>query len=363
MPVLWWMRAVVATGIALTLAALAGGAQAREASIYRGKCGEVLLPSGSTRLGPTVQVETSCGSFTIGRHGVRFTGPRRKGVGYVGLVGGRGGWLKFYERGRVRWRSHRRHQWGAGTSDGRSLAFLSSRGRLYLTDLVRPERAVGARFENPLGWTHAGFLITRKRYVLRVRTRSGRLVRKLVSRDWSQRFDEASRTLLYVTRDGALVRTDGRMMQRLVRRVERGVEIVPIEAERVALLGRRRLIFLRSDGSVSAADRRRGSLPAITARGDAIAMISTGPLDGRSQAKESVRHLRAAQNSSTPLYTTKVGALGCGHWPTLAWRGEELLYSTTEGHVVVMKPDTGARLDFTAVVKRLPGEFLEARWA
>jgi hypothetical protein len=357
------MRALAATAIVLGLVVIAGGAQAREVSVYRGKCGEVVLPSGPIRLEATLQVDTSCGRFAIGPQGVRFAGPLPNRPSYVGLVGGRGGWLNFYERGKIRWQSGRRHQWGAGTSDGRSLAFLSSRGRLYLTDLVRPERAVGARFENPLGWTSAGLLITRKRYALRVRTRSGRLVRRLASRDWSQRFDERSRTLLYVTRDGALVRTDGRSLHRLARRVERGVEIVPLEDQRVALLGRRGLTLLRSDGSVSARDRRRGSLPGITARGDAIAMISTGPLDRHSQAKESVRLLRSGQSASTVLFAAKVGALGCGHWPTLAWNGDQLLYSTSEGHVVVMQRSAGEHLDLSAAVRRLPGEFLQARWA
>ena len=43
-----------------------------------------------------------------------------------------------------------------------------------------------------------------------------------------------------------------------------------------------------------------------------------------------VRLLRPGQQSSTLLHETKVGALGCGHWPTLAWRGSELLYATSE---------------------------------
>jgi hypothetical protein len=103
-------------------------------------------------------------------------------------------------------------------------------------------------------------------------------------------------------------------------------------------------------------------LPALSARGDAIAMISTGPLDSRSQAKESVRLLRPGRSSSTVLSAAKVGALGCGHWPTLVWHGDELLYSTSEGHVVVVKPSAGRHLDLTAVVKRLPGEFLAASW-
>ena len=356
------MRALLATGIAVALAVLAGGAQARDVFVYRGPCGEVVLPSGPTRLRATVRVDTSCGRFAIGARGVRFVGSPRKSVSYVGLVGGRSGWLNFYERGRVRWRSDRRHQWGAGVSDSRSLAFLSSRGRLYITDLAGPERAVGVRFESPLGWTRAGLLLTGQNHVLRVRTRSGRLVRILERRAGSRSFDQRSRTLVYAARDGAVVRTDGQSTQRFASRVNRWTEIVPLEADRVALVGRRRVVVLDSDGSILTSDRRHYNVPAISSHG-AIAMISTGPLDGHSRARESVRLLRPGDRSSKVLFATQVGALGCGHWPTLAWRSEELLYATSEGHVVVITPGSGENLDLTRVVSRLPGEFLEARWA
>jgi hypothetical protein len=361
MTVLWSMRALAATGICVALAALAGGAQARDVSMYRGPCGEVVLPSGPTGLSSAIRIDTRCGSFAVGPHGVRFAGPRKRGSGYVGLVGGRRGWLNFYERGRVRWRSRLRHQWGAGVSDSRSLAFLSSRGRLYITDLRRPERAVGARFENPLGWTREGLLVTAQKHVLRARTRSGRLVRILESRAGSRTFDQRSRTLVYVARGGALVRTDGRSTQKLALRVHRWVEIRPLEEERIALVGRR-VVVLGSDGSVMASDRRHYNVPAISSHG-MIAMVWTGRLDGHSRAEESVRLLRPGRRSSTPLFVNKVSALGCGHWPTLAWRGDDLLYATTEGRVVVIDPGSGEHLDLSAVVRRLPGEFLEARWS
>jgi hypothetical protein len=359
------MRALAATAIAVGLAAVAGGAEAREASIYRGACGEAVLPSGPTGLDAAIRIETSCGTFAIGPRGARFAGPGQKGSGYVGLIGGRGGRLNFYEQGRVRWRSHRRHQWGSGVSHFRSLAFLSSRGRLYITDLTRHERAVGVRFEFPLGWTRTGLLVTVQRNVVRARTRSGRLVRILEERAGNRIFDPESRTLLYVSRRQELVRTDGDRTQTLASlerlRLDRWVDVRPIEGGRVALVGDR-LVVLGSDGSVVASDRRHYNLPVISSRG-AIAMISTGPLDGRSRAKESVRLLRPGERSSTLLFANEVGALGCGHWPTLEWRGDDLLYSTSEGDVVVIDPDRGAQLDLSAVVGRLPGEFLEADWS
>jgi hypothetical protein len=357
------MRVLAATGICFALAAMAGGAQAREVSIYRGKCGEAALPQGPTGLGAAIRVATSCGTFLVDAEGVRFAGLRPRGPGYDGLVGGRRGRLNFYEHGRIRWRSHLKHQYGIGVSDGRRLAFASSRGRLYMTDLVRPERVVAVGFEFPLGWTHSGLLITRQRTRASVRTRSGRLLRSF--RTANSVFDRRTRTLVFVSLRDELVRSDGRGLVKLASVKPfgraRSFEIVPLEEGRVALVGRR-LVVLNSDGSVMASDRRRGSFSGLSSQG-AIAMISTGPLDDRSRARESVRLLRPGDRSSTPLFITEVGALGCGHWPSLYWRSQDLLYSTTEGHVVVIDSRAGDYHDLSRVVARLPGEFLEARWA
>jgi hypothetical protein len=362
MSVLWWMRAAVATGIAVVLAGVAGGAQAREASIYRGKCGEAVLPTGPTGLESELRVRTACGTFAVDGRGVRYTGRYRMGWKFDGLLARRGR-LVLYDRDRVLWRS-----WGRGhgvpswvADGGRSFAFMDFRGPLYIADLDGPERAVGRLGEYPLGWTRAGLLLTSQGRVLRARTRSGRLIRIFENRAGSRAFDPASRTLVYVSGHGALIRTDGRSAQRLVARgLSRWADIRPLEEGRLALIDRR-LVVLRPDGSVLASDRRRHNLPVLSSHG-AIAMIATGPLDG-SRATESVRLLRPGQRSSTRLFATKVGALSCGHWPTLAWRGDELLYSTNVGQVVVLKPSSGEHLDLTAVVRPLPGEFLEARWA
>jgi hypothetical protein len=310
-----------------------------------------------------LRIETTCGKFELGRYGIRFVGPPAAGPKFVGLVGGRGGRLNFYERGGVRWRSQLKHRWGAGgPSDGRALAFLSSRGRLYITDLVRAERPVGVRFEYPLGWTRAGLLLTARRNVLRARTRSGKLVGIVERRAGTSSLDPESRTLLYVSRNGGLIRTDGRRSVTLVGRgLRRFVGIWSLSDGRVGLTDRR-LTVLKGDGSFMASDRLRGNLAAVVGR-DVIATVSTGPLDTRSRSTESVRLLLPGRRSSDLLFTTKVGALGCGHWPTLTWNEDELLYTTSEGHVVVASPASRARLDLTSVVKRLPGRLLEARWS
>ncbi len=356
------MRVLAATGIAVAVAALSGGAEARDVSIYRGVCGAVVPPSGQTGLESELRIETACGRFAVDGHGVRFLGPRRAEWNHVGLLARRGR-LVFYEHGRILWRSRAKHyravSWVAESR--RSFAFMAYGGRLHIADFDGPERAVGRLGEYPLGWTRAGLLVTAQKHILRARTRTGRLARILETRAGSRMFDTRSRALVYVSRDGAVVRTDGRWKQRLALRVGRWVQILPLEDDRVALLGRR-VVVLDSDGSIVASDRRHYNVPAISSQG-AIAMISTGPLDGHSRARESVRLLRPGERSSKVLFATQVGALGCGHWPTLAWRGEELLYATSEGHVVVITPGSGEHLDLTRVVRRLPGRFLQAHWA
>lgn len=323
------MRLIAASGIAIALAAIAGGAEAREVSIYRGKCGKVVLPSGPTGLDSVIRIDTSCGTFAVGRHGVRSLGAQEAGPSFDGLLWWRDR-LSFYDHGRVVWRSPR---WQG---------------------------------ERPLGWTRAGLHLYRHRNTLSARTRSGRAVAHFATASSAHyAFDPETRTLLFVSRGRELVRTDGRRSETLATleqlSVGRSFEIVPLQGGRVALVGKR-LVVLSSDGSVVASDRRRGTLPAISSHG-AIVMISTGPLDARGRARESVRLLRPGDRSSTLLFVNEVGALGCGHWPSLDWGGDELLYSTTEGRVAVIDPDSREHVDLTAAVRRLPGQFIQARWA
>jgi hypothetical protein len=329
MHVLWSMRVLAATAICIAVAAVAGAAQARERSIYRGKCGEVVLPSGPTGIRAAVRIYTSCGTFAVDGRGVRFLDARTGGPVVEGLVWRRQR-LHFYRSGQLVWRSAR---W-------------------------RGERA--------FGWTRTGLLLYWRRNVVIARTASRRVVRRFtIGPGAPHRFDPATRTLLYVTPRGELVRTDGLRTQRIASlglpRLGRVLEIVPLDHGRVALIGNR-LVVLAFDGSVVASDRRRGSWPALASR-RAIAIVSTGPLDDRGRARETVRLLRPGQQSSTALFANEVGALGCGHWPSLAWREKDLLYSTTAGDVVVIDTRSGRHVDLTAAVARIPGDFYDARWS
>jgi hypothetical protein len=73
------MRVMAATGIALAVAAIAGAADAREALIYQGRCGEAALPAAPGGLPRAVDVATECGRFRIDPAGrvVAIAGSRR----------------------------------------------------------------------------------------------------------------------------------------------------------------------------------------------------------------------------------------------------------------------------------------------
>jgi hypothetical protein len=226
MTVLSSMRVLMATAIAVALAALAGGAEAREVSIYPGKCGKVVLPSGPTGLRAAIRIYTSCGTFAVDGRGVRFLDGRTGGPVVDGLV-----WrqqrLDYYRSGQLVWRSPRWHG------------------------------------ERASGWTRAGLLLYWRGSVVSARTTSGRTVRQfMIARSALYGFDAGTRTLLFVARRGELVRTDGLRTHRIASlrplMLGRLLEIVPLENGRVALVGNR-LVILSHDGSVVASDRRRGS--------------------------------------------------------------------------------------------------------
>lgn len=366
------MRALAATGIVAALAAVAGGAEARDVSIYRGACGEVVLPTGATGLPAAIRVETSCGVFAVDQDGARFVSKRPTRI-QDGLRR-RAGRLELLEHGRVVWRSrgrtYPRHAVGAWiVSDGGRIAFQYYGSPLYLVQRGGAERVVpGAAAEDILfGWTRAGLLLSATgdaAAALVARDRTGRKVRTITEGAAGARFDRWSKTLLMFSR-GRLLRTDGRALETVAQvsryGLGRWVEIVPLQSGRIALVGKR-LVVLGSDGVVVAADRRGGSAPTESPAG-AFATVSTRYFTNSVRIRDSVRLLRPGDRSSTLLFAKELRREGCGRFSGVSWRGEQLLYTATEGHVVLIDAESGDHVDLTAAVARLPGKFFSAAWA
>jgi hypothetical protein len=77
MLVLWSMRALATTLIAIGVAALGGGADGSSLSMYRGKCGIQVLPRAPAGLPAPVELWNDCGVFVVGTDGVVSTRPGR----------------------------------------------------------------------------------------------------------------------------------------------------------------------------------------------------------------------------------------------------------------------------------------------
>jgi hypothetical protein len=366
MPVLSLMRVMAATGIAIALAAIAGAAEAREASIYRGECGEAVLPSGPTGLSAAIRIETRCGSFVIDGEGIRFLGVRRAAASFDRLSWRRGR-LRFHRDGRIRWRSARQYprraRYSQFVADDRSLAFQQWAGPLYIARFGAKERAAGDVNEFPIGWTRAGLLVTAQGHRLQARTRSGRLVPIHGYRRGAFSFDEETRTLLFVSPRKKLMRTDGRRIQRIASlaplRLGRWPHITPLPSGAIAIIGGR-LVVLGPNGRVIASDRRVGT-PTESPDG-ALATVSTAYFDNYVRARESVRLLRRGERSSRLLFSHVFSPRPCAHMGSLAWRGTDLVYWTSEGHVVVIDTRSARHIDLTRAARRLPGEVVAVSW-
>jgi hypothetical protein len=370
MPVLSWMRVLTATAIVIGLSAIAGAAEAREASIYRGECGEVVLPSGPTGLSSAIRIETRCGAFAIDGDGVRFLGMRKPTRAFEALSWRRGR-LRFHRAGRVVWRSAKRYdrraKFSLTVADERSLAFQQWGGPLYMANFGAAERPVGRINEFPIGWTRAGMLVTAQEYRLQARSRSGRVVPIRSHRRGSFSFDERTRTLLFVSPRKELMRTDGRRPRRVASLASLGLgrwfQIAPLPSGGIVLLGRR-LVVLDRGGATVASDRARGgSGGPAEGRDGMLATVATRHLDNYRRARESVRLLRRGERSSKVLFAHTFSPRPCAHMATLAWRGTDLLYWTTEGHVVVIDTRSGKHIDLTPAARRLPGALQSAAWA
>ena len=121
------------------------------------------------------------------------------------------GRLAVYRDGRLLWRSRIRVPSDEVVVRGSSIAFglyaRSERPTLWMARVNGHEFRV-AEAEEPIGWT-AGGLVTQHGNAMRVRGPDGTLYRTLAL-GHGPAFDNVGRTVVFVRRDGAVVRTDGR---------------------------------------------------------------------------------------------------------------------------------------------------------
>jgi hypothetical protein len=303
------------------------------------------------------------------------------------------GHVVVVRRGRTVWRSRRLFHTKAspdavalGTNH---VAFSFYNGRLWIARLGGAEHPVG-RHELPLGWTRNEDLLAARwdRHTTTVYRHGERGRARLVSHIRSLAFDDSSATLLFVSADGAIIRTDGRTATTLVSLaslgIPRNVELEPIGGGLIALPGRDRLVVLSADGSVFASsffpglERQQGRLGFVSwpvAGAAGVAFTVTEPDGSSSVGYENVFLLRQGETAATRLLRIRADYEGCGWYTTLAWHGDWLLYDASAVTTVVALDSTGAHpaVDLTRFVRSLPGVvvdqtgeglgFVDATWA
>jgi hypothetical protein len=283
----------------------------------------------------------------------------------------RHGRLTVERRGVRLWRSTGRyrlygtpHYLEATALGPRAVAFSFHDAGLYVAGFGRPER-IAARGEEPLFWTPAGHLLTyrwdRPGSSLILRAADGSVLRRLPERMQNFAVAENRRSVVFATPEGRLVRTDGERVERLagIRALgEPGIELpggglIVLHSDSAG-----RLLVLDSAGGQFGSTRLEHwpAAWAVSPDGLALAFVDTRWTPDYEQGTDAVLVLRRGGLSAVQVYERRHGGSPCGRGAALAWHGQDLLYSTTEGAVVALD-STGTRppVDLTATVAELPG--------
>jgi hypothetical protein len=301
-------------GFISALSLLIGGAQPCQAA----------LPHGPAVPAPIV-AKTDCGWFRLDTDGEVTRLPRnwlathtRPSQPHYTIGRTRPGRYRVLRDGKVVWRSHGLYPNEAGNwaFGEHSFAFVSwGRRAVLLTDLERPERVVlPGRNWNPIGFSRTGQLLVSGARTITVVAADGTVLRTLRYRTSSSYFfDEATKTLYFVTPDGMLSAAEGSRVRGIGMTRERGW-ISLLGQHLITLTTQRRLAILRrSDASVVASV----SLPGAKQELDGIAAVSNdGRLfafsAGRSPSGASVYLLRAGEHRARRVLSHRFRLAGCG---------------------------------------------------
>jgi hypothetical protein len=256
---------------------------------------------------------------------------------------------------------------------GRRMFAFQYAHRLYVGPVDGTARAV-ARREMPLGWNGERlYTNSYPRRALLLRGATGRLL-KVVSRLPFHSAPVVAHGSVYLVLGDTLMRADGSRVQRLASLATLGMSqdswLQPVGGP-LELQDNRRMLILRANGSVFAStplpqrDGEAGSLSASPVPGpdsDAAAFtVAYGQSVDRNAAawvhgEETVYLLRSGARTAAPLHTEDVNFRVCERGAGLQWHGNWLLYTNSEGNVVLIDA-TGAHpaIDLTAAVAGLTG--------
>lgn len=340
-------------GFVSALSLLIGGAQPCQAP----------PPHGPAVPAPIV-LKTDCGWFRLDTDGEVTQLPRnwlathtRPSQPHYTIGRTRPGRYLVAWEGKVVWRSRGLYPNEAGNSAfGRHAFAFDSWGRraVFLTDLRGPERLVlRGRNRYPLGFSRTGQLLVSGRRAITIVAADGTVLRTIrYRRSSSYIFDEATKTLFFVTPESILSAAEGSRVRRIGRVRERGW-IGLLGQRLITFTTQRRLAILRrSDASLVASASWRGAKrrldvgPAVSDDGRLFAFrVSSGQEPGIA----SVYVLGAGEHRAKTVYRHRFRQVGCGFSVTLDWQSSYLLYRSDSGayaEAAVLTPAGSAtRLD------------------
>jgi hypothetical protein len=253
------------------------------------------------------------------------------------------GRLAVYRAGRLLWQSRIRVASDEVVVHGSSIAFgLYGRNELAGPTLWmarvggREFRVAGA--EDPIAWT-AGGLVTLHGNQIRVRNAAGSVVRTLAL-GRSPTFDTSDGTVVFVRRDGALMRTDGQTQWRLAKGLPRSAWVTVLGNRMLQVTGPRRTLYFRSDGSLlgSSAEPSGGVVGLPGQRAVAFVTNVRRQRGGAALMGTNVVELLDARGRLHRLYERAVPYASCGEWAYVSYFRHRLLYVDDEGPAAILDP-------------------------
>jgi hypothetical protein len=324
-----------------------------EALALAAACGRVVARVPFRPPAPIV-ARTGCGTFVIGTNGsVRR---RRSSSAPFWAPGAAShpapntwvahphGHLAVYRAGKLLWRSHVRHGTDNVAIAGNTIAFSVWGPRtpesLWISHVGGRERRLGPR-EEPIAWTANG-LLTQRGSEIRVRSRSGRLIR-VAALGHGPVYDAADHTVLLVGRRGALLRTDGRTVWRLATGFKSTAWVQLLEGRVIDVTTGRKSVFLRANGSslgvTAPLDEPAAVMGGVVAlpNGNGIVYVVNRGRKGRNPGTNLV-YVSRPNSSPRLLYARRVPRLSCGEWAGLSYNAGRVLYVDDEGPMALLDP-------------------------
>src|SRR4051794_8087145 len=331
------------------------------------------LPRGPAMPAPLV-LWTSCGGFQVARDGEVSRLPRhwlaRHGSGtgrrygaHLDIRRTRPGRFLLLRKGRIVWRSSGLYPGGGSVAFGpQSFAFASYRHGIYRTDLRGAERLVArGRGLYPYSFTSSGDLIVTGTHAITLVAPSAGPLRRYSYRTRNgYGFDERSSTLYYVTPAGRLATIGGThaKLERSLRNVDGMLSVA--RPNRLVFSGARSITATTRRGTVIATAHWRSahlnsdSGVAISADGNAFAFRLSDAHPGAHSSTATVYLLKAGGTGGQPIYEHHLGASGCAVGAGFSWHGSNLLYSSSDGTLVMFDTRAHTNINLTNFAIGLP---------